>query len=153
MRQRKPASISRNLKFENSDLTVSFHELGCAVRTEFLLQYINDAELRSMIQSATNKTESFHSFVKWLAFGGDSVISTNNRDEQRKRVKYNHLVANCLIFHNVFEVSRILNDLLQEGQTIGPEAVAALSPYLIPIRSQTWKILNCRFTSYRNLSL
>ena len=34
-----------------------------------------------------------------------------------------------MIFYNVFEISRILNELLQEGHTIDPKAVAALSPY------------------------
>ena len=107
----------------------AFHALGCLVRTEFLLKYINNADLRSIIQSATNKAESFHAFVQWLSFGGDSIIATNNREEQRKFIKYNHLVANCVIFYNVFEISRILNQLLQEGHTIDPKAVAALSPY------------------------
>ena len=107
----------------------AFQELGYAVRTGFLLQYIHEPDLRAVIQAATNKSESFNGFLQWLAFGGDGVIATNNRDEQRKRVKYNHLVANCLIFYNVFELSRILHELLQEGMKIEPEAIAALSPY------------------------
>ena len=108
----------------------AFQALGCAVRTEFLLQYINSVDLRAMIQSATNKTESFHSLVQWLSFGGDNIIATNIREEQRKFLKYNHLVANCLIFQNVFEVSRILHELVQEGYKVDPAAVAGLSPYL-----------------------
>lgn len=67
---------------------------------------------------------------KWIAFGGEGVISTNDRDEQRKFIKYNHLVANCLIFYNVFEMSRILNQLIQEGYTFSDAAIASLSPYL-----------------------
>jgi TnpA family transposase len=42
---------------------------------------------------------------------------------------YNHLVANCLIFYNVFEISRILNELRQEGYPLNADAVAAFSPY------------------------
>ena len=30
-----------------------------------------------------------------------SVIQENDRNEQRKLIKYNHLVANCMILHNV----------------------------------------------------
>jgi len=100
------------------------------LRTIFLLQYLNDEELRSTIQAATNKSESFNRFAKWLAFGGEGVIPSNNRDEQRKFIKYNHLVANCLIFYNVFEMSRILNQLMQEGYSFSDEAISALSPYL-----------------------
>jgi hypothetical protein len=29
-----------------------------------------------------------------VAFGGDGVIRQNNREEQRKIIRYNHLVAN-----------------------------------------------------------
>jgi hypothetical protein len=44
-------------------------------------------------------------------------------------IRYNHLVANCLIFYNVFEISRILHELRQKGYPLEPEVVAALSPY------------------------
>lgn len=125
------ATILRKLGTNSSKnkLYQAFQELGYAIRTGFLLRYIHDADLRALIQAATNKSESFNGFLKWLAFGGEGVISTNNRDEQRKLVKYNHLVANCLIFYNVFEISRILHELMQEGVKFEPETIAALSPY------------------------
>lgn len=86
--------------------------------------------MRSEIQGATNKCESFNRLVKWLAFGGEhQAIGVNNRDEQRKRIKYNHLVANCVILHNVAEISRILNQLGQQNITFEAAAIASLSPY------------------------
>lgn len=127
----KASTILRKLgtNSRKNKLFQAFHELGTALRTGFLLQYLNDEELRATIQAATNKSESFNRFAKWLAFGGEGVIPSNDRDEQRKFIKYNHLVANCLIFYNVFEMSRILHELMQEGYTFSPEAIAALSPY------------------------
>jgi TnpA family transposase len=107
----------------------AFRELGRAVRTGFLLDYLNDVELRTLIREATNKSESFNGFTKWLSFGGDQTILANDRDEQRKLIKYNHLVANCLIFYNVFAISRILHERVQTGEPLAPEVVAALSPY------------------------
>ncbi len=85
--------------------------------------------MRSTIQAATNKSESFNRFLQWLAFGGDWTISTNDRDEQRKIIKYNHLVANCVIFHNVFALSRVMHDLHQNNYPLEPALIAALSPY------------------------
>lgn len=93
----------------------AFRELGRAIRTGFILEYIASEELRSTIQAAMNKSEAFNGFTKWLSFGGAGLLPTNNRDEQRKLIKYNHLVANCLIFHNVFEMTRILQELIGEG--------------------------------------
>lgn len=128
----KASTILRKLGTNSRKNTLfqAFHELGTALRTGFLLQYLNDEELRATIQAATNKSESFNGFAKWLAFGGEGVIPTNDRDEQRKFIKYNHLVANCLIFYNVFEMSRTLNQLMQEGYSFSDEAIASLSPYL-----------------------
>ena len=105
-------------------------ELGRAVRTVFLLKYLSDAELRSTIQTATNKSEAFNRFVKWASFGNDATVVANDRDEQRKLIKYSHLVANCLIFHNVSNLTRVLQKLSAAGNSITDEVLARMSPYL-----------------------
>jgi hypothetical protein len=56
-------------------------------------------------------------------------MPTNNRREMRKYLKYNHLLANLVIFANVAFLTDALNELVSEGHQIDPEAVAALSPY------------------------
>ena len=80
----------------------------------------------STIQAATNKSESFVDFVKWLAFGGDGVIAENDRAEQRKTSS----TSTCLIFHIVCTMTLALYKLRAEGLPIEPETVAALSPYI-----------------------
>jgi hypothetical protein len=96
----------------------------------FLLRYLNDVELRRVIQAATNKSEAFNRFVQWLFFGGEGLIAENDRDRQRKLIKYNHLVANCLIFHNVSTQTRILRQLAEEGHDFDDETLSRLSPYI-----------------------
>jgi TnpA family transposase len=108
----------------------AFSELGRVARTVFLLEYLGSEELRSLIQGAVNKSEAFNGLAKWVGFGHSGTIFTNSRDEQRKIIKYNHLVSNCLIFYNVFEISRILQELIGEGYGIDEEVMGALSPYL-----------------------
>jgi TnpA family transposase len=108
----------------------AFRALGQVIRTRFLLTYLADADLRSIIQAATNKSETFNAFIQWVGFGSAGLIPSNDRAEQRKYIKYNHLVANCIIFHNVQAMSKILHDLQQEGMTLAPAVLAALSPYL-----------------------
>jgi hypothetical protein len=46
----------------------------------------------------------------------------------RKYLKYNHLLANLVIFANVAILTQAMNDLVSEGHRIDPEAVAFLSP-------------------------
>ncbi len=108
----------------------AFRALGRVVRTEFLLTYLADETLRVTIHAATNKNEAFNNFIQWVGFGSQGVIPSNDRAEQRKLVKYMHLVANCVIFHNVQAVSQILHTLQQRGEVVAPDAIAALSPYL-----------------------
>jgi TnpA family transposase len=122
---RKLGTYSRKNK-----LYQAMRELGRVVRTAFLLQFLADPALRRTIQAATNKSEAFNKFIQWVFFGGEGMIAENNRDEQRKLIKYNHLVANCLIFHNVYSMTRVLHQSAQEGYQFEAEALAHLSPYL-----------------------
>jgi len=123
-RKRRLATYSRKNK-----LYFAFRELGRVVRTIFLLRYLSSVELRHTIQAATSKSEAFTRFVQWVCFGGDGVIAENVRDEQRKFIKYNHLVANLLTFHTLVTITSALRQLLQEGHTADTEAWRKLSPY------------------------
>ena len=51
------------------------------------------------------------------------------RHEQRKLIKYNHLVANMVILYNEHEMTRVLSALREEGVEITPEILAGLAPY------------------------
>jgi TnpA family transposase len=126
-----PSTILRRLATysRKNKLYFAFRELGRVVRTTFLLQYVSDLELRQVIQAATNKSEAFNKFVQWVCFGGEGVIAENVRDEQRKFIKYNHLVANLLSFHTLVTMTKALRQLLEEGQPVDLEALSALSPY------------------------
>ncbi|WP_412091019.1 Tn3 family transposase [Bacillus thuringiensis] len=79
----------------------------------------------------TNKVEeAYNGFSKWLFFGGDGIIITENDPvEQEKRIKYNDLVANAVIFQNVVDTMMILWQLKEEGYRFSREAVVMQSPY------------------------
>ena len=128
----KPSTILRRLATysRKSKLYFAFRELGHAVRTGFLLDFLSDIELRRLIQAATNKSERFNQFLQWVAFGGGALAAEGVRDEQRKFIKYTHLVANLLIFHNVVTMSKALERLVAEGYELDAELIACFSPYL-----------------------
>lgn len=111
-------------------LYFAFRELGRVARTVFLLKYLASQELRVTINAATNKSEAWNGFVQWIAFGGQGVINENDRGEQRKIIRYNHLVANLLIFYNVVEMTRVLSELVAEGYQMTRQIVSRLSPYI-----------------------
>ncbi|EUC12676.1 Tn3 family transposase [Paraburkholderia hospita] len=124
------STILRRLGSESvkNKLYFAFRELGRVIRTMFLLRYINDPEMRRTIHAATNKSEQFNDFAKWLMFGGD-VIAENLRHEQRKVIKYNQLVANMVILYNVQWMSLKLKELQRKGHPVDAGVLEALSPY------------------------
>jgi len=91
------------------------------------LEYVDSEELRRIIHSATNRCESFNKFTQWVYFASD-LIQDNVRDEQLKVIKYNHLIANLLIFHNCKSMTQALKELQDEGLTLTSEILQALSP-------------------------
>lgn len=126
-----PSTILRRLgtASRKNKLYYAFRELGRVIRTIFLLKYIHDVELRKTINAATNKSEAFNDFVQWLFFGGDGIIAENIRHEQRKVIKYNHLVANMVILHNVHQMTRILKNLQNDGHILNEQILSGLAPY------------------------
>jgi TnpA family transposase len=125
-----PSTILRKLgtASRKNKLYFAFRELGRVVRTIFLLEYVNSEELRRIIQSATNRCESFNKYAQWVYFAAD-LIQENVRDEQLKVIKYNHLIANLLVFHNCKTMTEALKELQDEGMTLTPDILRALSPY------------------------
>ena len=106
-------------------------QLGNVDRTIFLLEWISNQAMRQEVTAMTNKVEGYHSFSKWLRFGGE-VVAENDPDEQQKLIRYNDLLASAVILQNVIDMSRIIADLRQEGWTITEEDLAFLSPYVTP---------------------
>lgn len=127
----KSSTVLRKLcsKSRKNKLYYAFRELGRVVRTEFLLNYIHDPELRRIIQAATCKSEEFNEFIDWIRFGGGGVIADNLRFSQRKIIKFNHLLANMLIFHTMVHQTKAVNKLRQNGMEIPDEVLTGFSPY------------------------
>lgn len=125
-----PSTILRKLgtASRKNKLYFAFRELGRVVRTTFLLEYIGDEDLRRIIQAAQNKCEGFNQFAQWVHFGADT-IAENVRDDQLKVIKYNHLIANLIIFHNCHTITQALKELEAEGMILTPELLAGFSPY------------------------
>jgi TnpA family transposase len=105
----------------------AYRELGRVIRTIVLLRYLSEPELRESIQSMMNKTEAFHKFSNWLMFASD-LLADNDPEDQEKIIKFNELLANCLIFHTAIDITKVVNDLIDEE--IDPVDLATITPYI-----------------------
>jgi TnpA family transposase len=104
-------------------------ELGRAVRTTYLLQWVEDESLRRAVHKGTTKVERHHRFAKHLNFGGAGHLRTNNPADQQKAVVYNELVANAVALQNVVDQTQALHALKREGVPVDVADLAFLSPY------------------------
>jgi hypothetical protein len=99
------------------------------MRTIVLLRFLSEPELRESIQSMTNKVEAFHKFSNRLRFAGEETRD-NDPDDQEKLIKFNGLLVNCLIFHTAADITKVVNDLTDEGRDVDPADLATITPYI-----------------------
>lgn len=126
-----PSDILRRMmtRSRKNKLYFAFRELGYAVRTIFLLKYIDSLELRQQVHASTNVSEQFNGFLKWSCFGGQGVIKEDSQEDQQKIIKYGHLVVNMICLHNAHQMTGIIQSLRQEGHRIDGDVLKGLSPY------------------------
>lgn len=127
----KASTILRKLSTQSrkNKIFQAFRELGRVIRTIFLLNYINDIELRRVIHAATCKSEEFNNFIDWVAFGHEGTIENNLQGIQKKIINFGRLAANAVILHVVANMTNVINEMKAEGYVIRPEMLHGLSPY------------------------
>ena len=127
----KASTILRkfNSKSKKNKLYYAFRELGRAVRTAYLLHYIDDAQTRKMVQAGTCKSEEFNNFLDWVSFGNNKVIRDNKKNSQRKIIKCGHLVANIVMTHVVVNMTQAINQLREENYPVEEDLLKQLSPF------------------------
>ncbi|WP_308250407.1 Tn3 family transposase [Sphaerisporangium fuscum] len=146
IRQNRISSVTLLRRLGNNSrknrLYRAFRELGRAVRTVTLLRYLSDPDLREQITQVTNRNEAFHGFADWLMFGG-KLIGHNDPDYHEKIIKFNELLANCVIYSTACDITDAANAIAAEGRPVDPDDLATVSPYITHVirRFGNW-ILN-----------
>lgn len=115
--------------FRKNRLYRAFRELGRAIRTVTLLRCLSKPGLREQITQVTNRNEAFHAFADWLMFGG-KLIGHNDPDHEEKVVKFNELIADCVIYSTACDITDAANDIAAEGRPVDLDDLATVSPYI-----------------------
>lgn len=128
-----PSTLLRKLNnySKKNKLYQAFRELGNVIRTIYLLDFISDSELRIQITESTNKAEAYNGFSKWFFFAGEGIICENDLEEQSKIIKYNDLLSNAVILHNIVDINIALEKIGESNSfPITREELKSLSPYM-----------------------
>ncbi len=106
----QPSILLRKLGHESrkNRLYQAFRELGCVIRTIFLLRYISDMPLREQITKTTNIAERYNQFCQWIRFALGGLMAENDPEEMQKRVRYTDIIANALMVQNVADLTKAL---------------------------------------------
>jgi TnpA family transposase len=102
-------------------------ELGKAIKTIFICEYLESEKLRIEINEGLNVVENWNSANGFIFFGKGGEISTNRIEDQEIAVLSLQLLQNCMIYINTLMIQKILsNNKLFNKMTI--EDLRALTP-------------------------
>ena len=87
---------------EGRNVGEALRELGKVLRTEYVLTYAMDGDLRAMVQRACTRSETWNSFQEAIAWGGGGRISTNNPRHREENGLSMAILMNAIVFNNAW---------------------------------------------------
>ena len=84
----------------------ALRELGQLVRTQFLLEYMDDSELRKRIDTQLDKLESAHQFARAVFYANSGEMQYASKEEQQRTDACKRLVQNSIICWNYLYLTK-----------------------------------------------
>ncbi len=104
-------------------------ELGKAIKTIFLCDYLHSEETRREIQEGLNTVEQWNSVTTYIFYGKNSEMRSNSLEDQEVSALSLQLLQNCLVYMNTLMVQEVLYDNHQYWiKKMTPEDFRGLTP-------------------------
>jgi TnpA family transposase len=97
-------------------LYTAIKEFGKIIKTDFLLTYIDDVELRQRVEKQLNKIEASNRFSKAVFFGNNSEFIFASQEEQNIANNCKRLIQNAVILWNYLYIDKKLRDAKSQIQ-------------------------------------
>ena len=109
--QRLVACPAKNLFYRAN------RDLGRVFKTEFLLSYLSEPQLRSRIRRGLLKVEQLHALARDVYYGRRGRINARELHEQMNSCSCLTLILACIIYWQAKQITRTMlsGDLAQEG--------------------------------------
>jgi len=110
-------------------------ELENICRTLYILEFIDDVELRQCVQKALNRGEAYHRFRRAVAFVNGGKFRVKTEDEQQIWNECSRLITNAVIYYNTVLLSRVY----EQKQATGDQGAQAIIKGISPV---AWQHIN-----------
>jgi TnpA family transposase len=91
-------------------------QFGRIIKTIFLLKYIDEVELRQMIEKQLNKLESSNKFGKAVFHGNNQEFQYSTKEEQLIADGCKRLIENAIICWNYMYLSQKVHDAISDKE-------------------------------------
>jgi TnpA family transposase len=117
--------------FPSDRLSKAFTHLGRIIKTEYILRYITDQDLRRTVQLQLNKDEYRHKLPRWVFFANQGEFTTGDYEEIMNKASCLSLVSNAILYWNTSRIDKIIHDLRKQGEQVEDETLSHISllPY------------------------
>ncbi len=89
---------------------------GQIIKSDFILRYIDDVELRQAIERQLNKVELANRFTRAIAVGNPREFTQGDKEDQEIAESCNRLIKNSIICWNYLYLSQKLERIDNSGQ-------------------------------------
>jgi TnpA family transposase len=89
-------------------LYTALKEFGKIIKTDFLLNFIDDVKLRQRIEKQLNKVEASNRFSKAVFFGNNQEFTVSTAEEQNIANNSKRLIQNAIILWNYLYLTKKL---------------------------------------------
>jgi TnpA family transposase len=103
-------------------------ELDNLCRTLYILDFIDDPELRQSVQKALNRGEAYHRLRRAVACVNGGKFRVKTEAEQQIWNECSRLITNAIIYYNTALLSRVYEQKRAAGDQEAMAAMAGISP-------------------------
>lgn len=118
--------------YPSDRLSKAFTHLGRIIKTEYILRYLTDPELRRTVQLQLNKGEYRHKLPRRIFFADQGEFTTGDYEAIMNKASCLSLVSNAILYWNTVKINDIVETLKQQGEAIEDETLSHIS--LLPFK-------------------
>jgi TnpA family transposase len=109
-------------------LAQALQEYGRLVKTNFVLDWLADEELRARIGRQLNKGEQLHALRRAIFYANEGHVRQRTPEQQAEQALCLSIVVNAIIAWNTVYTQRVLDELRGSGELITSGEIEHISP-------------------------